>query len=75
MPVIITDKFFLPWEDKLEWADFSVLIDHNNIENIHFVLENVTESDYNSMLDNGKKLYKEYFTLEGVCQQIIKRVQ
>ncbi len=75
VPVIITDKFFLPWQDELYWPDFSVLITRNNIENIHFVLDNVTESDYNNMLSNGQKLYKEYFTLEGVCQQIIKRLQ
>lgn len=74
VPVVITDELFLPWEEELDWSEFAIIIKQNNIKNMHFVLENVTESDYNNMLSNGKKVYEQYFTLDGMCKNIIKRI-
>lgn len=75
VPVIITDRPFLPWCDELDWNTFSVIIDEENIPNIREILLSIKEEEYNSMLSTGQGLYSDYFTLEGVCEQIGKRVK
>ena len=75
VPVIITDKFFLPWEDELDWSEFSVLIHEDMIPEIHDVLSTIDDEYYHHMLNNGSKLYKDYFTLNGVCEQICRRIK
>lgn len=72
VPVIITDKLFLPWIDELNWEDFAII--SQDIKNLYFLLENISEADYNSMLMVGQRLYEDYFTLDGVCKQIYKRL-
>lgn len=72
VPVIITDKLFLPWTDELNWEDFAII--SQDIKNLYFLLENISEADYNSMLMVGRRLYEDYFTLDGMCKQIYKRL-
>lgn len=72
VPVIITDKPFIPWEDELNWNEFSII--SNNLENLYFLLENICESNYNKMLEVGQGLYENYFSLDGICKQIRKKI-
>jgi len=72
VPVVISDNIFLPWADELDWRQFSIIT--NSSENLHFYLEKVLTSEYNSMLAAGRNLYEDYFTLNGVCKQIVKRL-
>ena len=75
VPVIITDKFFLPWSDELDWNEFAVLIHEDMIPEIYDVLSTIDDEQYQCMLNNGMKLYKDYFTLNGTCKNIIKRIK
>jgi hypothetical protein len=74
VPVVITDKFFLPWEDELDWSEFAVLISEETVPQMYDILKAVPEEYYNSMVNNAKKLYQDYFTLEGMSKQITKRL-
>lgn len=74
VPVIITDEFFLPWSDELDWNEFAVLIHEDMIPEIYDVLSTIDDEYYQRMLDNGMKLYRDYFTLRGVCNQILRRL-
>ncbi len=74
VPVIITDKFFLPWTDELNWNDFSVLIDESKIDHIDDVLKNINEDQYHKMVTIGKNLYPKYFTLDALVENITKRL-
>jgi hypothetical protein len=75
VPVIITDKPYLPWQDELNWNEFSVLIDYSNILNIDLILKNIKDHTYHSMLEKGKKIYNTHFTLDGVYDNIIKKLK
>ena len=73
VPVIITDELFLPWQDELDWSEFAVVTDGTT--NIYDLLKGIPESQRNKMLQFGEDIYEEYFTLEGTCRQIIKRLK
>jgi hypothetical protein len=75
VPVIITDKSYLPWQDELNWSEFSILIDENNLSHIDEILKNIDDEQYNKLLTTGKNLYSSYFTLNGMYGNIIKRLK
>lgn len=74
VPVVISDNHYLPWSDELNWNEFSVLIDADQIPHMDEILKSIDDKKYQRMLDVGKKVYEEYFTLEGMYQNIIKRL-
>lgn len=74
VPVYISDEHYLPWNDELDWSDFCVIIDEDNLKNIDDILKSIDDVKYNHLLQKGKKVYQEYFTLEGMFQNIIKRI-
>lgn len=74
IPVIITDRFYLPWQDELNWNEFSVLIGEDQISNISDILESYSQNDIERMRDNIKEVYKKYFSLDGVYNNILKRL-
>jgi hypothetical protein len=74
VPVYISDVHYLPWSDELDWNDFCVPVNGDEIEDIDAILKSIDDVEYNNLLENGKKVYEEYFTLEGMFKNIIKRI-
>lgn len=75
VPVIITDKLYLPWQDELNWSEFSILINENNLSHIDEILKNIDDEQYTKLLTTGKNIYSSYFTLNGMYDNIIKRLK
>ena len=74
VPVYISDVHYLPWTDELDWNDFCVPVNEDEIEDIDTILKSISDVEYNELLENGRKVYEEYFTLEGMFKNIIKRI-
>ena len=75
IPVIITNDFYLPWKDELNWEEFSVLISEEQIPYITEILLNYSDDKINQMRNKLNQIYNEYFSLDGVYNNIIKRIQ
>ena len=74
VPVYISDVHYLPWMDELDWNDFCVPINEDEIGEIDDILKSIDDLDYQKLLENGRKVYEEYFSLEGMFKNIIKRL-
>ena len=74
VPVYISDIHYLPWTDELDWNDFCVPVNEDEIEDIDTILKSIDDVEYNKLLENGRKIYQEYFSLEGMFRNIIKRL-
>jgi len=74
VPVYVSDHHYLPWTDELNWSEFCVLISPQDIPNIKTILKNINESSYEKMLTKSKEIYNNYFTLDSVCTNILKRI-
>jgi hypothetical protein len=75
VPVIITDELYLPWEDELDYATFSVLIMASDLDRIVDILNDISPTSYGQMLEKGQQVYKSHFTLDTVCANILKRLE
>jgi hypothetical protein len=75
VPVYVSDKHYLPWEDDINWKDISVLISENEINDLGDILNDISEEKYNFMLENINKIYSNYFTLQKTSEQITKRLR
>jgi len=75
VPVYISDVHYLPWTDELDWNDFCVPVNEDEIEDIDTILKSIDDVEYNKLLENGRKVYEEYFALEGMFKNIVKRIK
>lgn len=74
VPVYVSDEHYLPWMDEIDWNDFCVPVNEDEIEEIDDILKSIDDVKYSKLLENGKKVYEEYFTLEGMFKNIIKKI-
>lgn len=72
IPVYIYDYKWCPFEDEIDWSEFSVLIDVNNIQNIDKILSSISQDRIKQMQDNLYNYWSENFTMESICNKIIK---
>ena len=75
VPVYISDDFFLPWSDELNWNEFCVIVDSKNLKQLPSILNSISEEKINEMADKAKQVYSEYFTLDGTYKNIVKRLK
>lgn len=72
IPVIVYDKKWLPFEDVIDYASFCVLVHEKEIPYLKNILNNISDNQQCKMLQKGKEVYAKYFTLEGMCNQILQ---
>jgi hypothetical protein len=70
VPVYISDEFFLPFSNEIDWSKFCVLVNPNDIDKLNDVLNSISESEYEQMLLEGSRIYENYFTINKVCEKI-----
>jgi hypothetical protein len=76
IPVYIYyEKPHLPFDKKIKWEDFCVLIDSKNMDTIDDQLKSINEEKYNQMITYGQEVYSKYFTLEGMCNGILETLK
>lgn len=74
IPVYVSDYHHLPWTDEIKWNEICVIIKEQEINEIDHILSSISDDLYEKMLNNIKKIYDKYFTLESVCNNILRRI-
>ena len=76
VPVYIhDDNKWLPFEDRITWDEFCVVIHIDDIEELPSRLRKFTDYEYDEMRRHGMLYYKNYFTLEGASSTILEDLQ
>jgi len=71
VPIYIhDDNKWLPFEDKINYSSFSIIIHEKNINMLTNIIENIDKNEYYSMYIKGQEIYKEYFTMFTVYYEI-----
>jgi hypothetical protein len=74
IPVFIYDDKWVPFEDEIDWNEFSVLIHSKYLNKIDEILSSYSEDRIEKMRNNLYKYWKENFTMEMVFDKIINRI-
>lgn len=68
-------KKCLPYENELNWDDFSIIVHMNDIEKIPDLINNIDEKKYNKMIQTIKELIPKYFTMDACCNYIVHKMK
>ena len=69
IPVYVSEEFWLPYSDKLDWNSFCVLIEEKQIPHIYDILKGINEDRYEEMMMNLLAV-QDLFTYEGTFSAI-----
>jgi glycosyltransferase involved in cell wall biosynthesis len=76
IPIYISDKFWLPYENEIKWSKFALCINENQINNIPQIVDNIIkERKYEEMIKEGQRIYEKYFTWESIIKNIVKNIE
>jgi hypothetical protein len=76
IPVYIWDDVeWLPYKDRLDWNDFSVSLNIKDIGKLPGIIGAHTPEMIRRKQEMLKELRDEYFTMEGVCRNMIRMLK
>jgi hypothetical protein len=75
IPIYISDIFWLPFQNKIDWGKCSILISENEIERIPGIVQNMSEKEIKERTDYIKQVSDKYFTMSGTCNEIAEIVK
>jgi hypothetical protein len=76
IPIFISDEFWLPFTDYVDWKKISILISENEILEIPKIVNDIIVKGMDKeMLDYGKMCYNEYLGWNGTIKTITKIIE
>lgn len=73
IPIYISDVFWLPFDDEIDWEKAALLIHPDDIDTIPAKVDAILESgEYENYLEYGRIVYEKYLTWDGTLNQIAK---
>jgi hypothetical protein len=75
VPVYISDRFWLPWADEIDWNSICIFIKEDEMDYLDLILKDcIYSDDYDLKLAKIKEIYDNFFTLDVIIEKIIERV-
>ena len=74
IPVYISDKPWIPFNDMINFNDYGVIIDTKDIGNVDNILKSIPKEEIEKKIYIGKSIYNEYYTYTGCADKIIKLI-
>ena len=74
VPIIVTDKPFLPMSELFDWNSAAIIINMSGLDNLEKSLIDIINTNYDSYITYGKKIYNQYFTLNKLYKYIMEKI-
>ena len=75
IPIYISDEFWLPFTNEIEWDKMALLIKEDEIDLIPEKVDSLLMSGkYQDMIDYGQEMYHKHLTWDGCLNTIAKMV-
>jgi hypothetical protein len=75
IPVYVYDTLWIPYSKQLDWNNLCIFIHENEIPHIEEILKNISKEKINEIKSYTKKIYNEWFSLEGMSSKIIEHLK
>lgn len=72
IPVYISDKPWIPFNDLIDFNDYGVFINAKDIDYIDDILKQISKEEIVNKINLGKRIYNEYYSFNGCAKSIIK---
>lgn len=71
IPIYISDEFWIPFEDRIDWKRMSLIIGENEIDSIPSKVDRLLETgEYQDFINYGQEVYEKYLTWDGCLNTI-----
>jgi len=74
IPIYLYDKPWIPWKNHFNFNDIGILCHVYDIGKLPELIKQKSENDIKMYIENGKKIYKEYFDYAGCAKKIIENL-
>jgi len=75
IPIYVSDQFWKPFSDVIDWDKLAVFVKDDEIDSIPKLVDDLIESgEYKNYQEYGKMVYDKYLTWEGTLNQISKTI-
>lgn len=75
IPIYISDVFWLPFTNDIEWDKMCLLIREDEIETIPERVDALLQSgEYQNMIDYGQEMYEKHLTWDGCLNTISQKI-
>jgi hypothetical protein len=79
IPVILDTERNLPFSDKINYSDFSLIIDFRDLEKLPEKIaefnKSISEEKYRDMQRLARAAYLQYFRVDALTRHIMKEIQ
>jgi len=75
IPVYVSNKHLLPWNDEIDWSEFCVIVSPDNIQNVLQMTLGMPASKVRKMQEKLPEVWQKNFTIEKTCERIARRVK
>ena len=75
IPVYISDKPWIPFNDMIDFNDYGVFIHSKDIDKIDEILKNTPQQEILKKNIFGKHAYNNYYTYQGCAEKIIIKLK
>lgn len=71
IPIYVSDEFWLPFEDLIDWKKAALLITPEKVLQIPQLVDDLIESgEWKDMLEYGQECYRKYLSWDGTIKTI-----
>lgn len=74
VPVYISDHFWLPFTEDINWEEICVLIRPDEIKNLKDILLSINDTKYISMIEKGKMVWETFLEINKTCEKILNKI-
>jgi len=75
VPIYVSDVFWLPFEDVIDWEKAALLVHLDDVDTIPERVDAIIESgEYENYLEYGRMVYEKYLTWDGTLNQIAQSI-
>ena len=75
IPVYISDKPCIPFNDMIDFNDYGVIVNEKDIDHIDDILKSISKEEVDKKTNIGKEVYKQYYSYNGCAEKILIKLK
>jgi len=75
IPVYISDKPWIPFNDMIDFNDYGVIVNEKDIDHIDDILKSISKEEVDKKTNIGKEVYKQYYSYNGCAEKILIKLK